>query len=181
LLAWFSPGLVGPGESLVQDVIDGRFALSALTVIFLIRFFIGPLSIAAGTPGGYFTPVLALGALAGAAYGILLGSWLPAADIPPTAFALAGMGVALATVARAPFTGILLTMETTGAFPMLLPMTVAVVGAVIVTNWLRSPPLGHGLETPARAVSAFFPGSHNDRKATTNMSPADRTKSHPLK
>ena len=95
---------------------------------------------------------MALGALTGAASGILLGSWLPAAGISPTAFALAGMGVALATVARAPFTGILLTMETTGAFPMLLPTTVAVVGAAIVTNWLPSPPLGHGLETSARAA-----------------------------
>jgi len=52
LLAWFSPGLVGTGESLAQDVIDGKFALSALTVIFLVRFFLGPLSRAAGTPGG---------------------------------------------------------------------------------------------------------------------------------
>jgi len=29
LLAWFSPGLVGTGESLAQDVIDGKFVLSA--------------------------------------------------------------------------------------------------------------------------------------------------------
>ena len=96
LLAWFSPGLVGTGESLTQDVIDGRFALSALTLICLVRFFMGPFSLAAGTPGGYFTPVLLLGALAGAAYGHLLGIWLPAVDVPPTALALAGMGAALA-------------------------------------------------------------------------------------
>jgi H+/Cl- antiporter ClcA len=56
------------------------------------------------------------------------------------------MGVALATVARAPFTGILLTMETADAFPMLLPMTIAVVGGAVVTQGLRSPSLGHGLE-----------------------------------
>jgi H+/Cl- antiporter ClcA len=29
----------------------------------------------------------------------------------------------LATATRAPFTGVLLTVETTGAFPLLLPMT----------------------------------------------------------
>lgn len=145
-LAWFSPELVGTGESLTQEVIDGKFALSALTAIFLVRFFIGPLSIAAVTPGGYFTPVLALGALVGSVYGNLLTNWLPTADISPTAFALVGMGVALATVARAPFTGILLTMETADAFPMLLPMTIAVVGGAVVTQGLRSPSLGHGLE-----------------------------------
>ena len=76
----------------------------------------------------------------------MLGRWLPTVDISPTAFVVVGMGVALATFAHAPFTGILLTMETTGAFPMLLPMTIAVIGGELVTQGLRSPGLGHGLE-----------------------------------
>jgi CIC family chloride channel protein len=153
LLAWYSPGLVGTGESLTQDVIDGRFALSALSVIFLVRFFLGPLSLAAGTPGGYFTPVLLLGAVTGVVYGTLLGSWLPAADLPPpAAFALAGMAVNLAATARAPFTGILLAIETTGAFPMALPMIIAVFGAALVRPLVHTPSLGHGLETGARAA-----------------------------
>jgi len=42
-----------------------------------------PLSLAAGTPGGYFTPVLLLGAVTGAAYGTLLDSWLPTFRHPP--------------------------------------------------------------------------------------------------
>lgn len=146
LLAWYLPLMVGTGASLTQEVIKGGFPLSTLAVFLLIRFLIGPFSIAAGTPGGYFTPVLALGALIGAFYGSLLSTWLPTADISSSAFALAGMGVALATVARAPFTGILLTMETTGAFSMLLPMTIAVIVGAVVTHWLGSPSLGHGLE-----------------------------------
>ena len=147
LLAWYSPGLVGSGDALIQGVIDGRFALWTLTLMLLVRFFLGPLSLAAGTPGGYFTPVLLLGALSGATYGALMGIMLPAADMPPPAhFALVGMAVALATVARAPFTGILLAMETTGAFIMALPMVVAVFGAVAVIQLLHTPSLSHGLE-----------------------------------
>lgn len=147
LLAWYSPGLVGSGDALIQGVIDGRFALWTLTLMLLVRFFLGPLSLAAGTPGGYFTPVLLLGALSGATYGALMGIVLPAADMPPPAhFALVGMAVALATIARAPFTGILLAMETTGAFIMALPMVVAVFGAVAVIQLLHTPSLSHGLE-----------------------------------
>jgi len=146
LLAWFSPNLVGTGDSLTQGVLDGSFALSAMGGFFLVRFFLGPLSLAAGTPGGYFTPVLLLGALSGAMYGMLIGSWLPAADVSPTAFALVGMAVALAAVAGAPFTGILLVMETTGAFEMSLPMIIAVIGAAVVTRLMRTPSLSHGLE-----------------------------------
>jgi H+/Cl- antiporter ClcA len=56
------------------------------------------------------------------------------------------MAVALAAIAHAPFTGILLTLETTGAFIMALPMIVAVFGAIAVIRLLKSPVLSHGLE-----------------------------------
>lgn len=146
LLAWFSPNLVGVGDSLTQGVLDGRFALSAMAAFLLVRFFLGPLSFAAGTPGGYFTPVLLLGALSGAMYGMVIGFWLPVPDLSPTAFALVGMAVALAAVAGAPFTGVLLVMETTGAFALALPMIIAVIGATVVTRLIRTPSLSHGLE-----------------------------------
>jgi H+/Cl- antiporter ClcA len=54
--------------------------------------------------------------------------------------------VALASIAHAPFTGILLVMETTGIFILSLPMIIAVIGAVTVARLLRTPSLGHGLE-----------------------------------
>jgi CIC family chloride channel protein len=147
LLAWYAPGMVGSGDALIQGVIDGRFVLSTLTLMLLVRFFLGPLSLAAGTPGGYFTPVLLLGALSGVIFGDLVAIWLPAADAPSAGhFALVGMAVALATIARAPFTGILLAMETTGAFALALPMIVAVFGAVAVIEVLHTPSLTHGLE-----------------------------------
>jgi CIC family chloride channel protein len=147
LLAWYAPSMVGTGATLLQDVIDGKLALAMLALALLIRFFLGPVSLAAGVPGGYFTPALVLGALSGAIYGQLAGMLLPALDLPSaTAFALVGMAVALAAVAHAPFTGILLTLETTGEFIMALPMIVAVFGAITVTRLLQSPVLTHGLE-----------------------------------
>ncbi len=65
------------------------------------------------------------------------------------------MAVALAAIAHAPFTGILLAMETTGAFIMALPMIVAVFGAIAVIRLLKSPVLTHGLE----AVEARLRGA----------------------
>ena len=147
LLAWYAPPMVGTGATLLQDVIDGKFALAMLALALLIRFFLGPVSLSAGVPGGYFTPALLLGALSGAIYGELAGMLLPAVYLPSaTAFALVGMAVALAAVAHAPFTGILLALETTGAFIMALPMIVAVFGAFAVIRLLKSPVLTHGLE-----------------------------------
>ena len=57
-----------------------------------------------------------------------------------------GMAVALAAVAGAPFTGVLLAMETTGAFALALPMIIAVIGVAVVTRLIRMPSLSHGLE-----------------------------------
>jgi len=57
------------------------------------------------------------------------------------------MSVTLAAIAHAPYTGILLTLETTGAFIMALPMIVAVYGAIAVVWLLKSPILSHGLES----------------------------------
>jgi CIC family chloride channel protein len=139
LLMWFAPRVVGGGEPLAQSVLEGRFTLSILLIFFAVRFLLGPLSLSASTPGGYFTPALTLGALAGMAYGMLVGNVFPDAAIPPTSFALVGMGVALGSVTRAPFTGVLLTMETTGSFAVLLPMTLAMFGAGVVTRALRLP------------------------------------------
>jgi len=61
------------------------------------------------------------------------------------------MAVALAAIAGAPFTGVLLVMETTGAFAMSLPMIIAVIGAAVVTRLLRTPSLSHGLEVALAA------------------------------
>jgi CIC family chloride channel protein len=171
LLAWYAPGLVGTGEAMVQGVIDGRLALSMLTLALLIRFFLGPLSLAAGTPGGYFTPSLLLGALSGALFGELAGMLLPAAELPSTAaFALVGMAVTLAAIAHAPFTGILLAMETTGAFIMALPMIVAVFGAIAMITLLKSPVLTHGLEAVEARLRGAAMEAQPAREGTSSRS-----------
>ncbi|AOS97589.1 H(+)/Cl(-) exchange transporter ClcA [Microbulbifer aggregans] len=156
ILAWHAPALVGTGEQMTQSILDGGLDLRALVIVFLIRFLLGPLSLAASVPGGYFTPVLLLGAAFGAMFGSVANEWIPMTDISPTVFALTGMAVALATVANAPFTGILLVIETTGAFSLSLPMTVAVLGAVAVGRLLHQPTLTHGLEQALNANPPKF-------------------------
>ncbi len=153
LLAWFTPELVGTGETITQSVLDGKFALTALAAIFLIRFLLGPLSLMAGTPGGYFTPVLLLGATVGAVFGSVVVPFFPEdalffpGEAPlPAAFAVVGMAVALAFVANAPFTGIILVLETTGAFSLALPMTFAILAAMLVARISKTPSLSSGLK-----------------------------------
>ena len=64
-LAWFAPHMVGGGDTITQQALVGGIGLTALPIIFAVRFLLGPLSYAAGTPGGLFAPILALGACLG--------------------------------------------------------------------------------------------------------------------
>jgi len=82
LLAWFGPGLVGGGDAITQRTLAGGDSMigdSMMVVggVFLVRFGLGPVSYAAGTPGGLFAPMLVLGAQSGLVLGTLFCRWFP--------------------------------------------------------------------------------------------------------
>jgi CIC family chloride channel protein len=62
--------------------------------VFLVRFGLGPVSYAAGTPGGLFAPMLVLGAQSGLVLGTLFCRWFPYLAERPAAFAVLGMASA---------------------------------------------------------------------------------------
>jgi CIC family chloride channel protein len=141
LLAWYAPELVGGGDAITQDTLISAGDLPPIVLIFAVRFALGPLSYAAGTPGGLFAPMLVLGAQIGAVFGRLCGLWFPDAAAPPTAYAVVGMTAFFTAVVRAPLTGIALATEMTGNVRLLLPMLAACFGAMFVTNLLGIPPI----------------------------------------
>ena len=141
LLAWFAPQLVGGGDALTQQTLMNAGTLSAISLIFVLRFGLGPLSYAAGTPGGLFAPMLVLGAQIGVVFGRLCAEWFPDAAASPTAYAVVGMTAFFTAVVPAPLTGIALATEMTGSVNLLLPMLAACFGAMVVTNLLGIPPI----------------------------------------
>lgn len=141
LLAWFLPNVVGGGDDLTQDVLAGRVTLAALPLLFGIRFVLGPLSYAAGTPGGLFAPLLVLGAQIGFGCGVLGQHWFPEVVPSPVPFAIAGMAAFFTATVRSKLTGILLVAEMTGSFPLALPMLVASTGAYAVSVLLGNAPI----------------------------------------
>lgn len=140
VLAWFAPDLVGGGDALTQRALAGAGALSYIAFIVLVRTVLGAVSYAAGTPGGLFAPMLVLGAQTGLAFGQI---WHGFADTSadPAAFAVVGMAAFFTAVVGAPVTGIVLVMEMTASFTLLLPMLTACFGAMIVPIMLRCPPI----------------------------------------
>ncbi len=106
-----------------------------------VRFVLGPVSYAARTPGGLFAPLLAVGTQIGVIYGTVVGGWFPRIETSPVAAGVVGMAAFFTAVVRAPITGIVLVIEMTGSFKLLLPMLSACFGAMVVTTLLREPPI----------------------------------------
>jgi len=116
-------------------------------LVFVLRFALGTVSYAAGTPGGLFAPMLVLGSQSGLLFGTACYHWFPAAGLNPTAFAVVGMAAFFAAVVRAPITGIILAIELTGSFTLLLPMLAACLAAMVVAILLNEPPIYESLRS----------------------------------
>jgi CIC family chloride channel protein len=105
----------------------------------LVRFAIGPFSYSAGTPGGLFAPLLAIGAVWGALVHGVVGPLLPA--LHASTLAIVGMATFFAAVVRAPFTGIVLIVEMTATTTLLVPMLASSFAAVLVATALGNKPI----------------------------------------
>jgi CIC family chloride channel protein len=148
-LAWFVPGLVGGGDAITQRTLLGGATLTMLPLAFVLRFALGAVSYAAAAPGGLFAPLLVLGAQLGLFCGALCRLAFPDLNLDPAAFAVVGMAAFFTGVVQAPVTGIVLVIEMTASFPMLLPMIAACFAAMLVPNLLRAPPIYDALRKRA--------------------------------
>ena len=140
-LAWFAPGLVGGGDEITARTLAGGESLILVLFAFLLRFWLGAMSYAAGTPGGLFAPLLVLGAQSGLLFGAVCHLVFPGLDIQPVGFAVVGMAAFFVGVVRAPLTGIVLVTEMTANVTMLLPMLGACFTAMLVPTLLRNAPI----------------------------------------
>jgi chloride channel protein, CIC family len=154
LLAWFGPGLVGGGDAITQRTLVGGDSMMLVGGVFLVRFGLGPVSYAAGTPGGLFAPLLVLGAQSGLVLGTFFCRWFPYLAEHPTAFAVVGMAAFFSAVVRAPITGIILITEMTGCFTLLLPMLLACFSAMAVPTLLGDPPIYDSLRPPGSGAKS---------------------------
>lgn len=140
-LAWFAPDWVGSGDEITQNVLAGHRELLVLAAMAFARFFLGPLSYSAGTPGGLFAPVVAMGALVGALAGSILHALSPDLVPSPLAFAVAGMAAFFTASVRAPLTGLVICLEMTGCYGLFFPMLATCLGAYLIPTLLKDRPI----------------------------------------
>ena len=163
VIGWFGPELIGAGDNISQRMLTGSDPVGMITLIFAIRFCLGPACYAARTPGGLFAPLLAVGAIIGTLLGNSCQVAFPALGIDPQAFAVVGMAAFFTGVVRAPITGIVLAIEMTAAFSTLLPVLVACFTAMVAATLLHSRPIYDSLRNRLIAELQLPPKSKPDR------------------
>jgi chloride channel protein, CIC family len=145
LVGWFSPNLIGSGHTLTESALKGNLILSAIPLIWGIRFLLTTASYGTGAPGGIFAPLLGLGALIGLGVGEIAHILAPTVVPIPAVFAVVGMAAYFTAIVRAPLTGIMLIVEMTGNYSQMLPLLVSCFCAYAIAELLKDMPIYEAL------------------------------------
>ena len=139
LIAWFAPNMVGGGENLAQIAIAGRLAWGAILGALLVRFALTMSSYGCVRPVG-FCAAARPGALLGNAFG---AANLALRHVPsdPAAYAIVAMAACFTAIVRSPLTGVVLLLEMTGSWTLILPMMAASLTAYAVPELLGNAPI----------------------------------------
>lgn len=140
LLIWLPDATQG-GEGLVDLLTSENLGLGALLVLTVIRFGGVLFGYATGVPGGIFAPMLSIATCAGLAFGTVAAQFFPGVDGLDHACAIAAMGGFFAASVRAPLVGVVLVLEITGAYELLVPMLVTCATAAVVADQLGGRPI----------------------------------------
>jgi chloride channel protein, CIC family len=145
VVAWWAPHAVGGGNGLVVETLSGNVAGWALAPFFALRFALTMASYGCGAPGGIFAPLLVLGSEIGLAAGKLAAFFFPLTVDHPEIFAVVGMGAYFSGIVRAPLTGIVLIVEMTGDYSLVLSLLVACLSAYGIADFARDEPVYEAL------------------------------------
>ena len=191
LIVFLSGGsLVGYGHLAIRVDVLGRMAWYTLALLAVGKIVVTVITLHTGGSGGVFTPSLFVGAATGGAFGAALDSLFPGLNLTPEAYALVGMGAVVASATAAPITGILIVLETTNDYALMLPLmlttVIAYVGArhfepdSLYSGWLRR--RGEGIVQHVEGdVLASIPASeafHPNAQVVQESAPAIQLLDH---
>lgn len=118
------PSVAGNGAEPLDAILDHSLSLALIGWLLLAKMVATASSVAAGNPGGVFTPSMLLGGCVGYFVGAALDH-LGFAVSPPGGYALVGMAAAVAATTHAPLMAAVLAFEVSGDYAVVLPLVLA--------------------------------------------------------
>ncbi len=141
IIGILSPEMIGGGYESISKVLEHSFTLSFLLFLFLVRMVLTIFSYSSGVPGGIFAPLLTLGVIFGMLFGIMMQGYFPNLISHPGVFAIAGMAAIFSSTVRAPLTGLVLAIEMTSNYELILPLIVTTLTASVFTTLMGNQPI----------------------------------------
>ncbi len=141
-LLWvIKPGMVGGGYAIIHDALSLSPGFKFLLFLLVVRFFTTLICYSSAVPGGIFAPMLALGTVLGLSYSHIMDFIHPELGIPAGMFAVAGMGALFSAAVRAPVTGIILVVEMTQNYLLILPLMICCLTSTTVVQLAGNAPI----------------------------------------
>ena len=141
IIGMFFPNLIGGGYDIITKGVGNSFTLSFLLFLFIARLLLSIFSYSTGAPGGIFLPMLTLGVIFGMFFGTIMQQFFPDLISHPGIYAIAGMAGIFSATVRAPLTGLVLAIEMTSNYELILPLIVTTVIASVFTALLGNEPI----------------------------------------
>ncbi len=135
-MAIFFPQILGVGYETVDLVLAGSLTLKMAALLLVAKVVGTSLTLGYGGSGGIFAPSLFMGSMLGGALGALFNLLFPEMGISPGAYALVGMAAVVSATTYAPITAILIIFEMTMEYSVILPVMIASILAMIITQQL---------------------------------------------
>jgi chloride channel protein, CIC family len=148
ILAWSklgARGITGGGYDTLSAALSGGIGIDVMMALCVMKLLATVFSYGSGGAGGIFAPALFMGGMLGGTVGRLDATLLGHIGEPIGAFALVGMGAVFAGVIRAPMTSVLIIIEMTGGYSLILPLMIANMAAYILARHARPTPIYEAL------------------------------------
>ena len=133
-LAIVFPQVLGVGYGATDDALRGLFPLWLLLALVVAKTAATAITLASRFGGGVFSPSLYVGAMAGAAFGLIAAAVFPELAADTGLYAIVGMAAVAAPILGAPISTILIVFELTGDYAVTVAVMVAVVVASTITR-----------------------------------------------
>ena len=146
MYAFHSGGINGGGYDVVKRALTGDLTVKVMLFLCALKLAATVFSYSSGGAGGIFAPALFMGAMLGGAFGsldhTLFGHPL---EESVGSFALVGMGAVFSATIRAPMTSVLIIVEMTSGYSLILPLMIANMSAYVLARHWRPEPIYEAL------------------------------------
>ena len=185
----YFPANMGVGYAFMDAALLGSLPLAVLLAFGIMKALSTSFTLGSGGSGGVFAPTLYIGTALGGAFGLACSMIFPTVIPEPMAFGMVGMAALFAGSGRAPITCIVMVMEMTNDYSMILPLMIAVSTSFLVSSSIEEESI-YSLKLSRRGVKlrrGFYIGALKEIEAgqvmtkTPTILAPDMTKTEVLK